>query len=424
MIRNDNRVLSLDFWSILLYFLLLAWGWANIYAVDFRGDAMPWFDLSTQHGKQLLWIAVSLFMGMLLLIIDQKFYATFAYFFYGMVILMLIAVLFLAPAVKGAHSWFQIGSFKLQPSELAKFATLLALARYLTGVQANMKYFKTKILALSIIMLPAIFILMQPDPGSVLVYLGLIIVLYREAFPLWPFLILMVLAILFLLTIWLGPIPVLVAVSIIFLLTLPFVLRQAKKRKSRLLLLLLLFGLTGVYTQFGVKAVFQHVLKEHHKNRINVLLGKAADRGADYNVTQSKIAIGSGGLTGKGFLKGTMTKGEFVPEQSTDFIFSTLGEEWGFLGSGVLVLLFMAFMLRIIFLAERQRSRFSKIYAYGVLSIFLVHIVVNISMALGIFPVVGIPLPFFSYGGSSLLGFSIMFFILLNFDANRKTIFR
>jgi len=273
-------------------------------------------------------------------------------------------------------------------------------------------------------MLPALLILLQPDPGSMLVYLGLIIVLYREGFPVWPFILLLSIGILFLLTVWVGSMPVLIGVSTLFLVLILLIFFQSKKRKLRLAFMLVLFGLTAAYTQFGVNAVYYHVLKEHHRNRINVLLGKSADRGADYNVTQSKIAIGSGGLTGKGFLQGTMTKGEFVPEQSTDFIFSTLGEEWGFWGSAMVILLFMALMLRIIILAERQRSRFSKIYAYGVLSIFLVHVTVNIAMSLGIFPVVGIPLPFFSYGGSSLLDFSILFFILLNFDANRKAIFR
>ncbi len=424
MQRSENIGSWIDWWSLILYEALLAMGWAMVYAVEYRGENSVLFDLSTQYGKQLLWIAISLATGLAILIIDHKFYITFSWFLYILAIAALVGVLVLAPEVKGARSWFSIGAFKLQPSELAKFATALALARYLTGLNVSLRKGRHRIAALGIILLPAGLILLQPDPGSALVFLGLTLALYREGFPAWPMWLILALGFLFLATILWGSLPVLAGLAVIWLLASLLSLRRKRQARSRLFSLLLGFVLLGGFVQVAVPFTFNHILKEHHRNRINVILGKETTRGADYNVMQSKIAISSGGLSGKGYLQGTITKGEFVPEQSTDFIFSTVGEEFGFLGSLLVIGLFTAFLLRLIALAERQRSRFSRIYGYAVVSIFLVHVIINIAMATGVFPVVGIPLPFFSYGGSALLGFSILFFIMLKLDATRKLIFR
>ena len=328
----------------------------------------------------------------------------------------LVAVLLLGKEIAGSKSWFQFGSFAIQPAEFAKFATCLAIARYLNVIDRKMQSLKTKILAFLILLLPAGLILLQNDTGSALVYFSFILVLYREGLS-GSFLILGgIIAILFLLTLWLC---ILYAIGIVLAICLFFLLFIKRNRKN-IFTLIAVFIIAGGFI-FSVDYAFENILEKHQKTRINVLIGKETDiRGAGYNVHQSKIAIGSGGLTGKGFLKGTQTKYNFVPEQSTDFIFCTIGEEWGFAGSFVVVFLFSALLIRLIMIAERQKSKFSRIYGYGVASILFFHFIINIGMTIGIAPVIGIPLPFISYGGSSLWAFTILLFIFIRQDASRR----
>jgi len=347
--------------------------------------------------------------------IDMKFFTSFSYIIYGATILLLLAVLVLGKEVAGSKSWIEIGGFRLQPAEFAKFATNLALARYLSGININLKKSKNVILAGTILFIPLILILLQNDTGSAIVYVAFILVLYREGFS-GNFLILgFVIAVLFVLTLMVGKFLVL---GIIAAITFVLFLITQKARKN----LLLLFGMFVVIAAFvfSVDYAFENVLQDHQKTRIEVLLGKKTDfHGAGYNVNQSLIAIGSGGFSGKGFLQGTQTKYKFVPEQSTDFIFCTVGEEWGFIGSTLVIVLFMVFLIRLLFVAERQRSAFSRIYGYGVAAIIFFHLAVNIGMTIGLAPVIGIPLPFFSYGGSSLWAFTILLFIFIKLDSNR-----
>ena len=328
----------------------------------------------------------------------------------------LVAVLLLGKEIAGSKSWFQFGSFAIQPAEFAKFATCLAIAKYLSAIDRKMRSLKTKILAFFIILFPAGLILLQNDTGSALVYFSFILVLFREGLS-GSFLILGgIIAILFLLTLWLG---ILYAIGIVLAVCLFFLL-FIKRNRNNIFILIAVFLITGGFI-FSVDYAFENILEKHQKTRINVLIGKETDiRGAGYNVHQSKIAIGSGGLTGKGFLKGTQTKYNFVPEQSTDFIFCTIGEEWGFAGSFVVVFLFSALLIRLIIMAERQKSKFSRIYGYGVASILFFHFIINIGMTIGIAPVIGIPLPFISYGGSSLWAFTILLFIFIRQDASRR----
>lgn len=424
MMRQERLSSNLDWVTIGLYLLLVFFGWTMILAVDYKGDSLNLFDFTTSHGKQLIWIGVALVLGFAMLVIDHKFYPATAYGFYGLMIILLVATLLLAPEVKGAKSWFPIGPFTFQPSEFAKTATALVLARYLTELSANMKQFRTRLMSLFLIMLPTILIVIQGDTGSALVFLGLFIVLFREGFPVTLPLIGLLLGALFLLTVRYGAIPVLIGISVIYVATMVLMALNFKYNQMRMLLASVVFLLCTSYTYFGVDYVFNDVLQEHQQTRINVLLGKEFSAGADYNVQQSKIAISSGGFSGKGYLQGTLNKGEFVPEQNTDFIFSTMGEELGFIGTGVFILLFILFLLRIIYLAERQRSRFTTIFGYGVVSILFVHFIINVGMTIGILPVVGIPLPFMSYGGSSLMGFTMLIFVLLKLDASRKMVFR
>lgn len=424
MSRRERLSSNLDWVTIGLYLVLVLFGWAMIFAVDYKGEALHLFDFSTSHGKQLIWIGSSLVIGFAMLLIDHKFYPTISYPFYGLMILLLLATLVLAPEVKGAKSWFPVGPFTFQPSEFTKTATALVLARYLTDLSANMKQFRTRIISLGLIMIPTALIVLQGDTGSALVFLGLFIVLFREGFPATLPILGIYLAALFLLTVRFSATPVLLGIGALYVALMVFLGLNFKFNRLRMLLTTVVFLASTAFTFYGVDFVFNGVLQEHQRTRINVLLGQEFSAGADYNVLQSKIAISSGGVTGKGYLQGTLNKGEFVPEQNTDFIFSTMGEELGFLGTGVFILLFVLLLLRIIYLSERQRSRFTTIYGYGVVSILFVHFVINVGMAIGILPVVGIPLPFISYGGSSLMGFSMLIFVMLKLDASRKMVFR
>ncbi|HET6243467.1 MAG: rod shape-determining protein RodA [Bacteroidetes bacterium] len=417
--RNQKSIASqIDWVTVLLYLLLVLLGWINIYAAVYNDEHQSIFDLSQNYGRQLIWIVTSILLFSVILIIDAEFYTTFAYPIYGVILLILISVIFLGVEINGSRSWFAIGDFRVQPAEFAKFATCLALSKFLSNINIKMEDIKTKLIAGLIIAVPPLIIIGQNETGSALVFGAFVFVLYREGLS-GNYLLLGLLSIsLFILALLFDKI---ILVSILAGISLVMIL-LVKKKASKIIPIILFFLLSSIVV-YSVDYLFETKLQPHQKNRINVLLGKEMDlKGAGYNVNQSKIAIGSGGLTGKGFLQGTQTKYNFVPEQSTDFIFCTIGEEWGFLGSTLVIGLFIILLMRLLVIAERQRSPFSRIYGYGVASIIFFHMVINIGMTIGLAPVIGIPLPFFSYGGSSLWSFTILLFIFLKLDSSRLNI--
>lgn len=418
MRHRENFWKNIDWLMVLLYLGLVLYGWLSIYSASEGSKTIHLFDFSQRYGKQLLWIGMALFLAFIILIIDAKFFSSFAYVFYFLVILSLVAVLLFGKTVAGSRSWFQIGGFALQPAEFAKFATALALAKYLSKLQTDMRHLKTRLVAATIIFFPALMILLQNDTGSALVYFSFILVLYREGLPGWILAVGIALGALFIITIKFGELYV--GAGLLALFVLLIALFKTFRRQWKALTVILVASLAFVSS---VDYAFQHVLEPHQRIRIQVMLGMKEDpHGAGYNVNQAKIAIGSGGLTGKGYLKGMLTHNHFVPEQSTDFIFCTVGEERGFLGSALLILMFLALLVLVVLRAERQRSAFSRIYGYGVASVLFFHFTVNLAMTIGLFPVVGIPLPFFSYGGSSLWSFTILLFIFIKQDANRMNV--
>jgi len=400
---------------VVLYLVLVLMGWVSIYAAVYNNEHASIFDLSQSYGKQLLWIVTSLVIALMIILTDAKFFNAFAYPIYGGTILLLIVVLFAGTEIAGSKSWFQIGGFRLQPAEFAKFATTLALAHYMSALDFDNRKRSSQFIPLIILAIPALLILLQNDTGSAIVYSSLALVLYRQGMPGSILLIGIAVAILAIMALLFNQY-IVIAVIAVLLLGFIFFIRRTWQN------ILKVIGIFVVASLFvlSVEYAFQNILEPHQKTRINVVLGKQIDlKGAGYNVNQSKIAIGSGGFWGKGFLKGTQTKFNFVPEQSTDFIFCTVGEEWGFVGSTIVVLLFLALITRIIMVAERQRSEFSRIYGYGVASILFFHFAVNVGFTIGLMPVIGIPLPFFSYGGSSLWAFTILLFIFIKQDSNR-----
>lgn len=403
-----------------MFLLMVVMGWLNIYAAVYNEDHQSLFDLSQNYGKQTIWIAGSLVLALMILVIDGKFYAAFSYPIYGAMLLLLLSTFAFARDVKGSYGWIDIGSFKLQPAEFAKFATNMALAKYLSTLDIRMQDMRTKITSLILLGVPMAIILLQNDTGSALVFGAFIFVLYREGLSGNILLLGFLTIVLFVLTLLVDQ---LILFSIIGGVALVFFFLIRKTRKN--ILVIVIGALLASSVVFSVDYVYRNVLQVHQRTRIDVLLGKQTDlKGAGYNVNQSKIAIGSGEFWGKGFLQGTQTKYDFVPEQSTDFIFCTVGEEWGFLGSLVILGLFTALLYRILFIAERQKSDFTRIYAYGVASILFIHLMVNIGMTIGLLPVIGIPLPFLSYGGSSLWSFTILLFILVKLDSYRTFILR
>jgi rod shape determining protein RodA len=406
---------NIDWITVLIYLLLVLTGWVNIYAAVYNEEHSSIIDFSQRYGKQLIWIIASLVIAFIIILIDAKFFSTFAYLIYGLSLVSLAGVLFAGTEIAGSRSWFQFGSIAIQPAEFAKFASCLAIAKYLSTFNVSLYRLRNRIIALIIILTPAFLILMQNDTGSALVYVSLILVLYREGLPGGILLTGFFMALLFVLALLIGNHYIIIGLVVLTALLYYFL---NKSRKNILVLISLLLIATAYV--YSVDYAFDKLLEPHQKKRIHVLIGKEADlRGAGYNVHQSKIAIGSGGITGKGFLQGTQTKYNFVPEQDTDFIFCTIGEEWGYLGSLFVIGLFMALLLRLIKLAERQKSDFSRIYGYGVASIIFFHVLVNIGMTIGLLPVIGIPLPFISYGGSSLWAFTILLFIFIRQDAHR-----
>jgi rod shape determining protein RodA len=448
-------------------------GWFNIYAAVYNEEYSSIFDLSQKYGKQMIWIVAALVIVISIMMIESRFYAFFAYPFYFFILGLLIAVLLFGTEVNGARSWFAIGSFRFQPAEFAKFATALALARLVSSHNFKIHNFKNLLIIGSIVFVPSAFILLQNDTGSALVYFTFLIVLFREGLSSAFMLIGVYAAVLFILALTIPLIYILILIFIISTVIALFYFHDRRDVLKAVFGFLLIIGLLFItnllFFDFSIIVVllggaavfsviliiraimfkykylfvivgvtfgalsftyftdyfFENVLEEHQRSRINHLLGIESDPlGAGYNVNQSKIAIGSGGLNGKGFLQGTQTKYDFVPEQSTDFIFCTVGEEWGFIGTSVVIILFVVLLLRLIFLAERQRSSFSRIYGYAVVSILFFHIVINIGMTIGLAPVIGIPLPFFSYGGSSLWAFTALLFVFIRLDASRMELLR
>ena len=410
---------KVDWWTVLMYVVLVLIGWLNIYAALYNENHQL-MDFSQKYGRQLIWLSIAFVIAIFILFFNWKFFEGFAYLIYALSILSLLGVLFFGIEINGAKSWFDFGFMRLQPAEFAKVACCLAIAKFLSRLNMSLEKSKNKIIATAIIILPVLCIILQNDTGSALVYATFILVLYRFGLPATLLIIAIVTTILFVTSIIVSKIVLIVILSVIAVFF--FIISN---RKLRELLIISSFLAMSIGFIFSVDYVFERVLEPHHVTIIKVLLGQESDpHGAGYNVNQSMIAIGSGGFTGKGYLNGTQTKFNFVPEQSTDFIFCTIGEEWGFLGSSLLLLLYLAFLFRLLYLAERQRSIFSKVFGYGVVSIFFFHIAINIAMTIGLAPVIGIPLPFISYGGSSLWGFTILLFIFLNLDSYRLQILR
>ncbi len=472
MNRQNELIKNLDWLSIFFYVVLVFMGWLNIYAAVYDDNHSSILDISQKYGKQLIWIGASFVLGFFILLTDSKFFTAFSFILYGLLIALLVSVLLLGKEVNGARSWFELGGIRLQPAEFAKFATALAVANVMSRHGFRMMRFTSLLQVGLLLFIPAVLIILQNDTGSALVYSSFLLVMYREGLHGSILLLFFITVVLFIFTLLYSPLTVLIIIIASSLAAFLYY-RQNKNELYRIVAFLagcvvtflfirwlfaltipderillysyLLMNLVGIY--FIYKRKMKHILlvilaswlcigatitvdyafdklQPHQKDRINNLLGIESDlTGAGYNVNQSKIAIGSGGFSGKGFLQGTQTKFNFVPEQSTDFIFCTVGEEWGFIGSTTVVLLFLAFILRIISLAERQRSDFSRVYGYSVACILFFHVAINVGMTIGVAPVIGIPLPFFSYGGSSLWAFTILIFIFLRLDANRLQVF-
>jgi rod shape determining protein RodA len=470
MIDKLNLTEEIDWITVGLYLLLVIFGWMNVFASSYNEQFTTIFNVRQNYGDQLLWILVSFIMIVLLFAIDHRFYHFFAWVIYGFSILLLLAVLVMGFEVNNSKSWIRILGFNFQPSEFVKMTTALVIARYLSGYNIKLWTWKSVAVMAVLIGLPAGLIGLQPDWGTALVFSCFILLMYREGMPGWILGMSLFVSILFLMTLLLPSIIVVLVLIILTLIIFGIINRKpghaliaaliltgfyfgirytsplldmqfsnnvllllslaassvvylilslSRKIRNVALLLIFLFGFIGF--AYSVDYVFHQVLKPHQQTRVNILLGKETDiRNVGYNLNQSKIAIGSGGFLGKGYLKGTQTKLDFVPEQSTDFIFCTVGEEWGFLGATVAILLYVGLLIRIVYIAERQRSQFTRIYGYGVASILFFHFAVNIGMTVGLFPVIGIPLPFFSYGGSSMLAFTLLLFMLVRLDSVRK----
>ena len=469
MNRSESIFLRIDKITVLLFLVMVVLGWLNIYAAVYNEDHKGLLDLTQRYGKQFIWIVAAVILAGFVVIIDNRFYFFFGYFIYGGSILLLILVLLVGKEINGARSWFEFGSISLQPSEFAKAGTALAIARYLNSKGQDLTRIKTLLEASAIIILPAFLTALQPDMGSVIIYLAFYIVLFREGLSAYIFISGVLMVLLFFVTLlfnnfyltlilvgvgflfawfatrkWkacLAGLTILTIMTLVIYLFNRYFLKKMDnetiimvavilsgfafawyiyRQKAAAIFVIYLFLLGSLIFVNSVDYAFNNVLKPHQKERISIVLGLKSDPyGTGYNVNQSIISIGSGGFTGKGFLQGTQTKFKFVPKQSSDFIFCTVGEEWGFIGSVMVIGLYMGLLLRLVFLAERQRSFFSRVYGYGVIAIFLIHFFINIGMSIGIVPVIGIPLPFFSYGGSSLWGFTILLFIFLRLDASR-----
>ncbi len=470
--QNSNLFIrGIDWWTILIYLALVLLGWISIYAAVFNEDHANMFDMSQRYGSQIMWIGICCCLAIVILLIDVKYYYFFAYPIYGLMILVLLSVFVLGSESHGAKSWIQIGSFSIQPAEFGKFAVALVLAKYMSSYSFDIHNLRS-LLGISILIgLPFLLVLFQNDTGSALVYSSFLFMLYREGLNKWVYVILFQVVLLFIASFLIEPVALIMLILMITLLaegmtnglwrskfiylsvlliimillkllsllwsdgpldgdvvvlisiglTFPFIILYGYRYQLRNVVLFVVMFVSSIGYTLSVDYVFEHILQEHQQKRILDVLGLEEDlKHWGYNVNQSKIAIGSGGFSGKGFLQGTQTKYDFVPEQSTDFIYCTIGEEFGFLGSALVVFLFSALIFRLMRMGDRQRETFGRVYCYGAASIFFFHVVVNIGMTLGIFPVIGIPLPFFSYGGSSLVAFTILLFVALRLNLNNE----
>lgn len=420
MSRQKSFLSNIDWLVVFLYLILLAVGWFNIYASGYDPvQDQSILDFSADSGKQLIWIGTSVILIILILILDFRIYESVAPLLYIIFIILLIAVVIVGKETNGAKAWFQFGAFRLQPSELTKFATALLLARYVSTYGVKLTIFKNQMVAFAIMLFPVALIMLQPDLGSALIFFSFILPIFREGLP--PIYLITGLSV-----IVIGTLTIILPIEYIAIILgsigLIWVLLTSRSLKN-ILLTLVIIGASLGFSK-GFEYAFENVLPEYQKDRIMIIFypEQFSEQGAGYNLNQSKIAIGSGGLSGKGFLDGTQTKFDFVPAQSTDFIFSTLAEEHGWLGSAIVIALFVTLLMRITFIAERQKSTFARFYGYSIASILFFHFTINIAMTIGLFPVVGIPLPFVSYGGSSLWSFTIMLFVLLKIDMHRDQV--
>ncbi|MFB9056302.1 rod shape-determining protein RodA [Mariniflexile ostreae] len=421
MVRDTNRYFKFDWITIILFLLLVGFGWVNIVSASHTGDTVDYFDFSQSYGKQLMFIFLTFGLIVIILSIDAKFYERFSSVIYIISMLSLAGLFLFGKSVNGATAWYGIGGMTLQPSEFAKAATALAVAKYISDLNTNIQDFKDQIALFTIIGIPALLVLLQNDTGSMLVYVTFIFVLHREGLPKAYLIIGVLLALLSVLSLKFGAIITSIAASIMVL-----IFHFLPRRKPPFLKTVFIW-MVSVALSFGVKFFYENLLQSHQKDRINLWLRLEKDpekleemkRTFAYNLNESEKAISSGRLTGKGFMEGTRTTGKFVPEQHTDYIFSTVGEEWGFLGSAFVVIVFVLLLIRILHLAELQKSQFSRVYGYGVAAIIFMHFMINIGMVMGLIPTIGIPLPMFSYGGSGLWAFTILLFIFVKLDSNR-----
>ncbi len=476
MREKKSIMQNVDQFALGLYFALLVIGLFTVFAVSYDSDTSRFFNFSQTHGRQMVWMFISLIVGFSILTFDSTFFTKFAMILYAITLGILVITFVVAVDINGARSWLQVGSFQFQPAEFGKTTTALMLAKYLSMITGQARSFKNKLIAYLILGIPMGIIVLQHDVGSAMVYGSLVFVIYREGFPVYEVLFVLFIGLCFVFSLIFGGDPVAIVLSIAMMAYVIFTsLKMVRKEKVRGVSFLIVFcaaillfllgaevmslNLIAIYLGtlallitavimvrkvkyfkiaipvflyvvllafviFGVKYITTKLLEEYQVERIETLLGISDDADAEYNVTQSKMTIGSGGVAGKGYLQGTLTQSEQVPEQSTDFIFCTIGEEFGFIGTFIFLLIYLLFILRIIFIAERQRSPFSRVYAYCVASFFFLQIMINVGMTIGLIPVIGIPLPFISYGGSSVLAFSILVFIMLRLDADRLLILR
>ncbi|MDP5105021.1 MAG: rod shape-determining protein RodA [Polaribacter sp.] len=420
--EKNNIFAGIDWILVFLYIALIGFGWLNIYAASKTEENTKILDFSTKYGKQILWIGFSIPLIIVILFFNSKFYEKFASILYLISVFLLILLFPFGKEINGARSWFNFGAMSLQPSEFVKAFTALAVAKLLSDRQYNLKLIKNQIKAFIIVFFPAFLITLQPDAGSALIYLAFFFVLNREGLTLNYILLGITVIALFVLTIFFGSNNMFISLFIIITIIVAYIIYRGGKRFFRFnwYKILGLYLVVGLFI-YGTDFTYENIFKQHHRDRFEVLLGKKIDNvNIGYNSYQSELTISSGGWFGKGFLQGDITQGDFVPEQHTDYIFSTVGEEWGFIGSSFVIILFMLMLYRIIYLAETHPNKFGRIYGYGLTSILFFHVIVNIGMVIGLLPTVGIPLPFFSYGGSSLWGFTILLFIFVRLDAHKN----
>lgn len=419
MPREEKLTGNIDWLTVLLYTILVVIGWFSIYSAGGSVESDSLFSSDFNSGKQLQWMVFCVVLAFFLLLVDSKFYNAFAYILYGLLILFLLSVFVIGVKVKGQQNWIRLGGFQMQPSELAKFAVSIAIAKFVSSMNVDVRKWKDKWRAFAIIIVPMLIVLLQGDTGSAIVFAAFAFVLYREGLESYYLIVGGYSIFISVLALLVNPLYITIGLALIAAL----IIYNNMKRSRVIWITVAVFLFTTAYV-FSVDYAFNNILKPHQRDRVNVLFGKQVEKDKDYNIKQSIMAIGSGGALGKGYLNGSLTKLKYVPEQSTDFIFSSIGEEWGFAGSVVLISLFVLLLYRILFLAERQRSKFSRVYGYCVASILFFHFMVNIGMAIGVMPVIGIPLPFISYGGSSLLAFTLLLFIFIRLDSQRLEMIR